>query len=68
MLDDAIQVVDVVKVKDPRSAMYTVGMPDDIPSGVPTLKNTIESMTRDLKTVNNLSNREDSMFVHVHGD
>ena len=39
MLDDAIQVVDVVEVKNPRSPTYTVGVPDDIPSGVPKLKN-----------------------------
>ena len=67
MLDDVIQVVDVVEVKNPRSPTYTVGVPDDIPSGVPKLKNTIESTPRDLKAVNNLSNREDAVFVHAHG-
>ena len=61
-----IEVVNVVEVKNPRMATYTISVPDDVPSSVPKLKNTIESMTRDLKAVNDLSNREDSMFVHAH--
>ena len=66
VLDDTIEVVNVIKVKNPRMAMYTISVLDDVPSSVPKLKNTIESMMQDLKAVNDLSNREDSMFVYAH--
>ena len=67
VLDDTIEVVNVIKVKNPRMAMYTISVLDDVPSSVPKLKNTIESTPRDLKAVNNLSNREDAVFMHAHG-